>query len=153
VPETLDASQGLRMANEVGEAEMAAVTRAMKLGPDEEFIALYNVSGPGYRPEMAVLTSGRLAYIKDNRLTDFPLKELEDVADNDAYTKRYGLSATDPNHFLIEARSRKGGQMRIKIGRTSDGPPFYRSILDAWKRADPEAAKAIEAKAKSEPKT
>ena len=132
--------KGVMIANEIGKREMEAAEKASPIGLGEEIICLYNASDNPSEPEMAILTSKQIAYLKEDRVTSFPLKDVETVSDNAEYNQKYRPNYTDYTRYMIEVKTRKGARMRIAVMPMDDGPSFYQALLDSWKAESPEAA-------------
>ncbi|MBX6312508.1 MAG: hypothetical protein IRY99_06255 [Isosphaeraceae bacterium] len=126
------------MANEMGDAEIEAIRKALPDASDDKIVCTYIAESPSGQPEMAILTTTRLAYIKGQHLTTMDLKDIESLMDNDQYEQKYNLHMQGPIYnrptYNIEVKSRSGPRrMRIAIKPATEGEPFYQALEDAWK--------------------
>ena len=138
-------STGVKMANELTEADLASI-RMFHLPDaprDDEIICYYREAdtSTGERG-LALLTTKQVSYLKGNRVTTFPLKDVESVMDDDAYRLKYHPTLNDNSVYSIEVKSRTGPVMRIMIRPTADGPNFFHALQDAWKAAAGDGARA-----------
>lgn len=122
---------GVRMLNEMTRRDFKAVEDLNLPQPDEVVIGLFEGEPPA-EPERAILTDRRIIYVKGDRVTELPLKEVESVIDSNEYQQKYTPNYFGSSHFMIEVKGKSGARMRIAITPNHDGPFFYQAIKDAW---------------------
>lgn len=124
---------GVRMSNEMTRADFELVDRTMRLSPDEEIIGCAAARSPGDDPELALLTTKRLRYLKEGRTTEFPLNEIARVGEDVEPPSFPHVDAqTD---YVIDVERDSGARMRIKVRPYGQGRPFGSALSEATKRA------------------
>jgi len=139
---------GVKMANEMGDAEYDLIEKLHLADKDEPVVCVYVAEGDRFNPEMAVLTTKRISYVKDSRITPLKLTEIGSILDSVEYIKKYqpppiGYGTRD--QFSIEIIGKDGMRMRVVIRPGIDGPSFYEALNDTWKAAGGGATAATEA--------
>jgi hypothetical protein len=129
---------GVKMANEMGNAEYDLIEKLHLADKNEPVVCAYTAEGDRFNPEMAVLTTKRICYIKDSRITPLKLTEIASILDHRKYLERYqphsgGFNPSD--QFNIEIIGKDGTRMRVVIRPALDGPSFYEALNDTWKAA------------------
>jgi hypothetical protein len=129
---------GVKMANEMGDAEFDLIQKLHLADKDEPIVCVYTASGDHFNPEMAVLTTKRISYVKDSRITPLKLTEIASILDHRKYMEKYQLQSGGFNpgdQFNIEIIGKDGTRMRVVIRPALDGPSFYEALNDTWKAA------------------
>jgi len=136
---------GVKMVNEMQRVDFKLIEDHKLDVKADEIIACYNAGGPRDNPELALLTTRRILYLKDGRTTVFDLKDIADIMDEDKFRRTYKLpvySDLRMYDYNIEIRSRQGPRMRLKIeqfrgGNSHDGEgkAFYDALESTWKAA------------------
>jgi hypothetical protein len=129
---------GVKMANELGHDEYELIQKLGLVGQNEPVICTYVAAGNPLNPEMAVLTTKRISYIKDNRVTSAKLTEINTILDQSNYLEKYqpeSVSYYKLSQFSIEITTKDGLRMRVIIRPGLDGPAFFQALNDSWKAA------------------
>lgn len=125
---------GVRMLNEMTTEDFQAVKRLGIDEPAETIIGISEADSDGLN-DLTVLTNHRIFSVKEGRVTELPLKDVDAVLDQDQYQRKYGPNYFDNSRFMIEVKGKPGARMRIAVTPSRDGPFFYQAIKDAWTAA------------------
>ncbi len=127
--------RGVKMVNEMGQPDYKLIEDHHLNNAEGEIIACYNAGKGVSNPELALLTTRQLVYLKDGRTSSFELKDVEAMKDDDEYRRSYTPNYFDINNYTMEIATRTGPRMRIIIQPKMEGPAFYQAILKAAKQA------------------
>lgn len=133
-------NRGVKMANEMGRRDFDLLKKAGLESEPDEIIAFSNASESTGEPELALLTTRQLIYVKDGRKTTFDLKDVVAIQSGTQLERR----RNEEGNYLypIEASRVNGTRMRIWIESQEQGKSFYDALNSAWKaskdRTEPE---------------
>jgi hypothetical protein len=127
-------NSGVRMLNEMTTEDFRAVKRLGIEESDETIIGISQANSTDSN-DLAILTNHRIASIKDGRVTELPLKDVEAVLDQDQYQKKYNANDYSTLRYMFEVKGKSGARMRISVTPSRDGPFFYQAVKEAWTAA------------------
>jgi len=133
-PAMPDVRPGVRMLNEMTAQDFQAVQR-LEIEEDDETIIGISQADSADSNDLAVLTNRRIASIKDGRVTELPLKNVEAVLDQEQYQKKYNANEYSALRYMFEVKGKSGARMRISVTPSRDGPFFYQAVKEAWTAA------------------
>lgn len=126
---------GVKMVNEMGQADYKLIEDHHLNNAEGEIIACYNAGKGAANPELALLTTRQLVYLKDGKGTSFNLKDVTSLKDDDEYQRKYTPNYWDTTNYYIEVTAKTGPRMRIIIQPKLQGSAFYEAIANALKQA------------------
>ena len=127
--------RGVKMVNEMNQADHNLIEGRNLNNAEGEIIACYNAGKGASNPELALLTTRQLIYLKDGRTTSFNLKDVAEIKDDNAYQRVYTPYNVDSANYYIEVMTKQGPRMRIIIQPKLQGSSFYEAIAGALKQA------------------
>ena len=130
---------GVKMINEMERGDFRLIEDHKLDVKSDEILACYNAGGSPEEPELALLTTRRIIYLKDGRTTAVDLKDVVSLKDDRKYDEAYhqtpGGVQRDISTYHIEIRTARGPRIRINIKPEEQGQPFYDALETAWKAA------------------
>lgn len=127
--------RGVKMVNEMDRADYKLIENHHLNNAEGEIIACYTAGKGSSNPELALLTTRNIVYLKDGNATSFDLKNVTGLMDDNAYQQAYLPLSPNYADYYIEVRSKTGPRMRIIIQPKPEGSAFYEAIADALKQA------------------
>ena len=115
---------GVKMANEMDAYALKHLSEQKLLKESEKLVAYFDetISMSGTE---AILTTERVIYYKEGRVTAIPLRDIADV-------QHHYVSLTGD---VIEVVSNSGERMKIVIAPLNDGEVFLNALNDARRQA------------------
>jgi len=150
------AEPGVKLSNEMTPSYANWFEDAGLTSDAEPILCAYELDTNAAEPvELAVVTSRHVYYVKGDRVTTVPLKEIDAIVHGDEYVQDYlgGKEDRSPRSYPIAIERAGGPLMRIQVEPESDGPVFAKALTDAWETArnrPDEAEVTAEVKVESE---
>lgn len=130
--------RGVKMANELSKRDFEVLKLVGLEHEPEDIIVFCNLSKSASVPELALLTTKEIIYLKEGRKTEFELKDIAAVKTANELGTR--TDSQGNSAYPIEAVRKNGTRMRILITPQSEGPSFSDALTSAWKAAQGDAA-------------
>jgi hypothetical protein len=123
------------MVNEMGQADYHLIEDHHLNNGEGEIIACYNAGKEASNPELALLTTRQIVYLKDGKATSFDLKDVTILRNDAEYQNKYTPGHFDMTSYYIEITNKQGQRMRVIIAPKLDGSAFLDAIVNALKQA------------------
>lgn len=113
---------GVKMVNEMDKYALEHIEEHNLLNDSEELLSYYDATISMDGSEAAILTTERVIYYKDNRITAIELKDIDDVQ-----LRNEGMIGD-----IIEVKDKSGKYIKIEIAPWNLGESFYNVLMSAW---------------------